>query len=434
MIGLIAYQLLFLPAALFWLAVFALSPRRGLLRGLGDEIKERLGFLGHAALRRLNLRRVVWIHAASSGEVGAMAGFIKALAHRDPGARILVTSSTSAGRERARALPGVSAAVMAPLDFIPCLGRFITAARPRALLIAETELWPAMIEFCSRRAIPIAVLNARLSERSFGRYRKARIFVRPYLRRISLICAQDEAEAGRFLELGANPDAVRVAGNMKCDQSEPPAQIGEVQGAFRLLGWEGRPVFVAGSTHPGEEEILLDAYARARRSFPELKLVLAPRHVERTERAETLLRAKGIDFACWSDLTRGIPQTKTSVLLLDIMGLLPSFYALARACFVGGSLVPVGGHSLLEPALAGSPVLFGPHVDNTESVARLLESAGCGFMVEDADALSRVLGDLLADPVRSQALGRQASELSRGLQGATERCLDWAWPLVAGPQ
>lgn len=418
-------NLLFPLAALAVLAKFALSARRRVLLELGSELAERLGRLSPEQAGKLSGRKVLWIHAASAGEVAAVSKLVERIKRRRPQPAIVLTASTSAGRGKAQSLPEVDLAVMAPLDFFPTVARFIRAARPSALIIVETELWPNMIALARRRGLPIAVVNGRLTDKSFGRYRRLSFLVRPFLERIAALAVQTESDARRFLELGARPEAVRVAGNMKYD-SLAPAETAPAQGAITALGWSASLLFVAGSTHPGEEEAVMEAYLEARKGQPGLKLAIAPRHVERAAQTAGALRSRGISHVLWSARSGQGRSPKGPVLdalVLDVHGILGAFYAQARVSFVGGTLVAVGGHNLLEPAIAGSPVVFGPHTFHTRDTARLLESAGCGFCVEDGPALARILKDLLSDPERAKALGLQARNMARGLQGATERTL-----------
>ena len=416
---LLAENLLFPFAALAFLLRFAFSSRRRFLLGLHEEMRERLGLLSAEQLRRLAGRRVLWVHAASAGEVSAVAGLLERI-RRLPGApAILATCSTAAGREKARGLAAVDLAVMAPLDFYPAAKRFLALTGPKSLLIAETELWPHLIELSHRGGVRIALVNGRLSERSLRRLRLFKRLVTPFLLRIERLAVQTKADARRFLELGAEPSRLAVCGNMKYDQAKPlgdPAPASEFLGR---LGWKGLPLFVAGSTHPGEEEILLDAFLQARQARPEARLVIAPRHVERSRQTADSLRQRGLKAVAWS---QG-PSPDADALLLDSLGVLPHFYEFATVSFVGGTMVPVGGHNLLEPALAGSPVIFGPHTFHTPETATLLENAGCGFRAADAGRLSEILRELLSDPARSAALGRDARSAARSLAGATDRTL-----------
>lgn len=417
---LVLENLLFPIGAFLIILKFLFSPRRGLLAGLGEELSERLGRLPAEAAAKLSGKRVLWIHAASAGEAGAVAPLVTKLKSAPASPAVIMTTMTRSGREKARGLSGVDHAALAPADCFPAAAGFIHAAHPRALILVETELWPHLIELSHARGAKVCLVNARMTEKSFARYRIIRPFLSPFLKRLSLICAQTDDDAQRFLRLGARAEAVQVCGNMKYDVP-PPGEDRRLKDAVRRLGWEGAPVFTAGSTHPVEEEQVLDGYLAARAAAAGLRLILAPRHPERAADAAEALRSRGISFARFSALQAGAQTPGAQALLLDVMGALSAAYGLASAAFVGGTMVPVGGHNLLEPALAGVPVLFGPHTGHIPEPARALESAGGGFCVDDGARLGAVLCDLLADPARAKAQGQLARRAAQGFTGAVSR-------------
>jgi 3-deoxy-D-manno-octulosonic-acid transferase len=403
-------NLLFPFGALAVLVKFLVSPRRGVLKSLPEELRERFGRIPSPDARR----QVVWFHAASAGEVGAVRPLIAALKKAKPEVSALVTTLTAAGRDRARSLREIDGSALAPLDFWPAVSSFLDRVRPRALVLVETELWPHMIALAAARG-PVVLVNGRVSERSYGRYRLIAPFLRPFLSRLAVVLAQTEPDAQRFRALGA-PEVV-VTGNLKFDAPADPAC------AFPIP-WKD-PIFVAASTHPVEEEAVVDAWLKAREKEPKLKLILAPRHVERSRQAAELLSRRGVEFT-----TALAPSWPADALLVDRLGLLRGLYSGALACFVGGTLVPVGGHSLIEPALAGVVVLFGPNIQNTREPAQLLESAGAGFCVADAPALAAKLTDLVADRSRAKAQGELAKKTAEALQGATQATLERILPLL----
>ncbi len=406
-------NLLFPLGALGVALKFLFSPRRGALRSLMDELPERLG--SPNVPPELKARRPVWLHCASAGEANAAAPLIRRLSLR--GVPVIVTTTTAAGRERARELPGVNAAYMAPFDYWGAVSAFLDAATPRALIVVETELWPHMLHLAGEEGLPCALVNARMTERAHGRYRLFKRAVGPFLRRFFVIAAQTEEDARRYRDLGAG--RVTVTGNMKLDLPPAPPLEGVDADDFAALGWDGAPVFTAASTRDGEEEAVVAAYLRARAKAPGLKLIVAPRHVERAADAAQELRKAGISFCLWS-----APQAGRDAVLVDRLGVLRSLFAASSVAFVGGTLVPVGGHNVLEPALAGCPVLFGPHVETVAAAARLLESAGGGFCAADAERLGALLEELAADLPRAKEQGRLALKAARSLQGATERTWD----------
>lgn len=417
----LALEALLAPlAAVGVILSFILSPNRGRLAGLLDELPERFGSIRDTALDRLHGREVWWFHAASAGEVAGLAPILEALSAKSAVA-VVVTTTTRSGRDAARALPCVDWAQLAPLDAWPIVARFLKALSPRRLILAETELWPTTLILAARAGLSPALVNARLTARSLSRYRLAAGFLGPALRSLSLVAAQSEEDAARFALLGVPAGRLRVTGNAKYDRLAAPEASAAARARVAALGWDGDPLFVAGSTHPFEEEMVLASFMAARRDTPRLRLVLAPRHLERAADAADLLAHAGLKISRWS----GAAGPGRDALLLDEMGVLPSFYPLARAAFVGGTLVKVGGHNLLEPALAGVPVLFGPHTSHIALPAALLSaSGGGGRLVRDAEELSARLGDFARDEAAARAAGASARGTADGLRGASARTLE----------
>lgn len=399
---------------------FVLSPKRGRLAGLSDELPERLGTVPAEALARLRGREVWWFHAASAGEVGGLAPILDAISKKSAAA-LFLTTTTRSGRDAARALPCVAWAQLAPLDAWPFVARFLKALSPRRLILAETELWPTTLILAGRAGLAPALVNARLTERSLSRYLPLSGLLAPAFRALSVVGAQSEGDAARFVALGVPRERVTVTGNAKYDRVVVPVASDAARARVAALGWKDAPLFVAGSTHPFEEEMVLAAYMAARRAVPELRLVLAPRHLERAADAADLLAHAGLKLSRWS----AAPQSGRDALLLDEMGALPSFYALARAAFVGGTLVKVGGHNLLEPAAAGVPVLFGPHTGHIERPAELLAApGGGGRRVADSAELAARLSEFARDEASARAAGDAARKVADGLRGASARTIE----------
>lgn len=409
-----------IPAALFVILSFVFSPRRGRLEGLSSELPERFGGVPDEIKAKLAKAEVWWLHAASAGEVAGLSPLIEALSARKRAPAVVVTTTTRSGREAARALPGVAWAQLAPLDCWPCVSRFVTALSPRRLILAETELWPSTILIAHARGLNPALVNARLTTHSLARYRLIAPFLWPALKALTLVAAQTDEDGARFEALGVPEERILLAGSMKYDKLPAPAATEAARARVAALGWGESPVLVAGSTHPFEEEMVLGAYMAARRKVPELKLVLAPRHLERGADAVDLLRHAGLKVARWMD----VPSSPCDALVLDMMGILPAFYGLARASFVGGTLVRVGGHNLLEPALAGSPVIFGPHTAHIERPAELLAAPGAGGRrVPDSGMLADAFIVFATDAQAASAAGAAAKATAEGLKGATARVL-----------
>lgn len=389
--------------------------------GLGER-------LGRYTLPTLETRPL-WLHAVSVGEVVAAAPLARALRRAWPGTPLLVSTVTDTGRTMARErIPEAAATVFFPLDFAFAVGRALAAARPRAVLLAETEIWPNFLRACRARAVPVAVVNGRISPRSFRRYRWIR---RPFARVLSGIARfgmQTAADAERIVALGAPAGRVHVTGNLKFDAhgvAGPPADPPAVR---RDLGLEeGRPVLLAGSTHRGEEVAVLEAFAELRPGRPALALVLVPRHPERCGEVEGLIRERGLSCARRS---AGSPPRATDVILVDTVGELGRLYAAADAAFVGGSLVPVGGHNILEPAAAGVPIVVGPHLDNFAEIAAGFREAEALVTVPAPSALGAALAGLLEDPAGARALAARAQALVAAHRGATRRTLEFLGPIL----
>ncbi|HET7755623.1 MAG TPA: lipid IV(A) 3-deoxy-D-manno-octulosonic acid transferase [Steroidobacteraceae bacterium] len=406
---------------LYLLAVYLSAPIVSamlLWRGLRDRsywshFGERFGFGPRAAPGGL------WVHAVSVGEVQACAGLVSALKRRYPELPVTITTFTPTGAARARALVGELAGIRyVPYDLPGAVRRFFRRVQPQLAVIFETELWPNLYRECGRRRIPLVLASARVSARSLGRYRRLGTLFRDALAQASVVAAQGAADAERFRALGAGAGSTHVTGNVKFDFELPP-DIAERGRRLRMqYAPRGRPVWVAGSTHGGgEETAVLAAQRRVRAVHPAVLLVLAPRHPARCPEVAQELERAGVNFARRSQPWPARPGHEPDVLLLDSLGELLDFYAAADVAFVGGSLVPVGGHNLLEPAALGVPILTGPHNFSAEEVARLLIARGAAAVVHDADELAAGVSALLADPAaraRIGALARASVEVNRG--------------------
>ena len=404
-------------------------------------LKQRLGFYPQDTLLRLRSpvsgpqSGPVWLHAVSVGEVLAASPLIPLLKARHPELDLLVTTVTEAGNQVAQEkLKEADAVFYFPLDAPFAVERALTSIKPRLVLLAETELWPNFLRGCSKRGIPVILVNGRLSSRSFRRYRLAGPFFRRVLQGIELFFMQSGLDAERIVGLGAPPSKVKVLGNLKFDALAEPGQDG---GALReALGLEEDiPLFIAGSTHRGEEEAVLDAYLLAKAAYPDLILILAPRHLERVPEVEALLQKRGVLFVRRTQLkTRcsmlDVGCSKPEVILVDTMGELRRLYALGGVVFVGGSLVPIGGHNVLEPAQYSRPILFGPHMENLAEVSGLFLSQGAAIQVRDREELGTRLLELLSNPSMAVRIGRAASSIVASQGGATLRTADLLEPYL----
>ena len=397
----IGHQLQFL----YQLAVYLAAPLVSVVflwRGLRDrsywhQFSERFGFGARSPPHG------VWLHAVSVGEVQACAPLVSALSRHYPALPLTVTTFTPTGAARARALFGNTAHVRyVPYDLPGAVRRFFARVQPRLAVVFETELWPNLYRECGRRRVPLVLASARISARSAGRYRRLGALFRDTVSQTAVVAAQGPKDAERFRELGADPASTYVTGNIKFD-FELPGDIAERGTWLRAQYAHGRPLWVAGSTHGGEEQAVLEAQQRVQAEHPGALLVLAPRHPPRFEEVAQTLRAAGVSFVRRSQTAPGVAAaeaegTAPAVLLLDTLGELLDFYAAADVAFVGGSLVPIGGHNLLEPAALGVPILTGPNNFNSEEIARLLIARGAAEVVHNATELGTRVSALLADP------------------------------------
>ena len=395
-------------------------------RGYWRNFGERFGFGAPAAPHG------VWIHAVSVGEVQACAPLVGVLRQRYPDLPLTVTAVTPTGAARARALFGGAAQVRyVPFDLPGAVRRFFARVQPRLAVIVETELWPNLYRECGRRRVPLVLASARLSARSVGRYRRLGALFRDTLSQAAVVAAQGTGDAERFQALGADPASTHVTGNLKFDFELPPQTV-ERGARLREQYAPARALWVAGSTHGGEEQMLLEAQRRVRALHPEALLVLAPRHPQRFAEVAALLHQRGVSFVRRSQGAAAAAHT-CEVLLLDSLGELLDFYAAADVAFVGGSLVPIGGHNLLEPAALGVPILTGPYNSNSEEIARLLIASGAAEVVRDAATLGARIGTMLANPearVRIGAQGRASVDSNRGALG---KLLGLIEPLLGEP-
>lgn len=363
-------------------------------------------------------RGAIWFHTVSAGETNAAAATIRAIAERRPGQPVLVTTMTPTGSARVRALLGdVAAHCYAPYDYPWAVGRFLRAVRPAALVLVETELWPNLIAQTRRAGAPVFLANARLSARSFDGYRRISALSGPMVRGLSGVVCQDQDTARRFRRLGA--ERVEVSGSVKFDAKIPPDTFG-----LHDLGFGAAPVWIAGSTHPGEDAVMLNAHQRLRRQWPNLRLIIAPRHPERATAIAQLARRRGLAAGLLSARATGV-----DVLVADVMGTLAHLYGCADVAFVGGSLDDTGGHNPIEAAAQGRPVLMGPARFKIEEVWAQLAAAGCAHPVTDAEDLAAAVHRLLAVPERRAAEGARAEAVvarNRGAERAlVERLCDW---------
>lgn len=392
-------------------------------RGYWQRWRERFGRVparaGSAAL--------VWVHAVSVGEVQAARPLVDGLQRRFPKLEVLVTTTTPTGAAMvARAFGAGVQHLYFPYDLPGAVHRFLDRVHPGLLVLVETELWPNLLGACAERGVPVALVNARMSARSCAGYRLAGRLVRRSLDLLQLVAAQSAADAERLIALGARAPVVTVTGSVKFDMRTPASVREQAEPLRRSLGID-RPVLVAASTHPGEEAIVLEAFVQVRARFPAALLILVPRHPERGPRVLEQCRAEGLRVVARS---AGADVAGADVLVGDTLGELALFYAAGDVAFVGGSLVPVGGHNVLEPAAAGLPILTGPHVFNFAAVTEPLTACGALVFVDGAAALAARVSGYFGDAASRARAAEAARAVVEANRGAADRVLQALAPLV----
>jgi 3-deoxy-D-manno-octulosonic-acid transferase len=419
-----------LPVALqvYRAGLTALEPAAGALllwrQRRGKEDPERLGERRGIASRERPDGLLAWLHGASIGETLALMPMVERLIRR--GLNVLVTSGTRTSAELlGRRLPPGAVHQFVPLDVPRYMRRFLDHWQPDLALVAESEIWPNSILELERRGIPLVLVNGRMSERSFRRWSRVPKVSGALLRRFALCLAQSQADGERLSRLGAR--RVAVAGNLKFDASPPPADARAVAHLSGLLS--GRPVWVAASTHPGEEELVFAAHQAIAGRLPGLMTVLVPRHPQRGPEIAEMASAAGLEVARRS--ADGQPERSAEVYVVDTVGELGLFYRLTPLVFMGGSLVPHGGQNPIEPAKLGAAILHGPHVHNFTDVYAALGRAGGARPVGDGEGLAEALGELLPAPARMRELARAASEAVESLGGAVNRIMQSIEPFIA---
>jgi len=400
---------------------------RSASRGRPAAFGERFGRIPPAELAKIGKRPVIWLHAVSVGEAIAARPLIKALRLRYPNYAIVVSNTTETGRGVASGFPEKDLCIYFPFDFLPAVRRTLDAIKPRLVIIMETEIWPNFTREAANREIPLILANGRISDRSFGRYLQFRWFFRNALRLFSSLCMQTDSDRERIVAIGAPPARTMTTGNLKYDIPVRKLTADERSDLrFNYSISVGLTIFVAGSTHPGEEEAVLATYRELLNIDNRLILVLVPRHPERAREVATMLERRGLIFRRRSAMAASADRMLRGgdVLLVDTIGELMALYALADLVYVGGSLVETGGHNLLEPASVGVPSIFGPHMTNFREIAALVLSYQAGIQVKTADELTEKAKMLITDGPQRQKLGQNGLNMVRENGGATQRHME----------
>ena len=417
------YNILFFLFALVYLPLFAMKGK--FKTGFGA----RFGKLSAKLREELAGQRPVWVHAVSVGEIGLAVSLVSRLREKLPQKKFLLTTTTRAGYAVADKIKNEEDALtFFPIDFPWAVNSFLEAADPSMLVLLETEIWPNVLHSLAKRGVPILLANGRISDRAFGKYLTVRFFLKRLFRTMEGISAQDERMRSRFIALGASPEQVVVNGNLKYDWEPSLLQEDGAAGLKRALRSSAKQLLVAGSTHEGEETIFFRQYTRMKSGFPTARLLVAPRHLERLGAVEKEAQRAGLNpRRIRTDSYQALTDFKEGdVWLLDQVGVLATLYECASLVFVGGSLVPVGGHNLAEPAYYSKPILFGPHMHNFVQMASEFKINGAALQVADADALAREWEAMLTSSSdKARAMGAAARELVRRHQGAAQKNVEW---------
>jgi 3-deoxy-D-manno-octulosonic-acid transferase len=397
-------------------------------------LPQRMGFF-----KNPSFKRPIWVHAASVGEVFCSIPLLKKIKKEFPHLKIILTTMTSTGNETAKTyLPEADQVLFLPIDHPFIIRRTIEKIQPNLLLIAETELWPNLLRSCGKKGIPIVLFNGRISQKSFQRYLLFKFFFKECLKHVSLFLMQTEEDRIRIIEIGGESQKTRVVGNLKFDQTFPSFTQETMVEIAKILGLQGKEnIFIAGSTHSGEEEILVNLYKEIKKMDPHLVLILAPRHLERLEEVERVLKKESLSWLRRTSLPLGAgrsDQEQPDVILLDTMGELMGIYSLGTVVFVGGSLVPVGGHNPLEPLLFKKCVLFGPYMFNFLEISSRLIEAGGAIQVSGKEDLFSQMKRLLFDEGARKGVGEKGYQFLQKHQGATARMFEEIKPFLSRMQ
>lgn len=422
------YNLLFPLALVIFLPGYVVKMfRRGNYR---NKFGQRLGFYDAETRARLAPGGSTWLHAVSVGEVMIALKLAAKMKERDPGLRVSLTTTTTTGFALAQKhSPDWIEVLYTPLDFWPIMRRAFAVIRPSRVILVEAEVWPNLTAIAHETGIPLALVNARLSTRSEGRFRKFRFFVRPYFRKLDLICVQEPEDMARWQSLGAERARLHPVGSIKYDPENVVSRPETPRAALQDLGIDPeRPILLAGSTHQGEEEILVRIYLELRQDFADLFLILAPRHIERTTEIRSRIGALDLSTARRSQI---VHAPGTDCLLLDTTGELRDWYSIATVVFMGKSLTARGGQNPVEAIVAGRPVVFGPHMENFANLSRALVAAGGALQPQDVTGLTNGLRELLRNPQQREHLTQRARTVLDPHRGATARTAELLEKLAA---
>lgn len=392
--------------------------------GFYERLKQSAGVMPTPTLQKIAYHNAIWVHAASVGEVVAASPIVRELKKRYPKEMVVVSVVTATGHRMAKKIiPEADGHIFFPFDLPVITDRIVNIVDPKAIILIETELWPNFLRNASRRHIPVMMMNGRISDRSMKRYSLIKAVTTKMLEQIQKFCMQSQHDANYIIEMGAKPERVAVLGNTKYDQTYAGVSEEEKQALRREFRFEGKgPIIVAGSTHGGEEEIILSAFRKVLEKYPEAKLLLAIREITRAPAVRFIVNHEGFSVIRRSQMNTPEDDGKShEVVILDTIGELGRLYSLADVVFVGGSLVKVGGHNILEPAAHGKPVIVGPYMFNFKEIFKLLSERGACLMAKDGHDFEEILLDLLDDKEKMKEMGETALKVVHENQGATDR-------------
>jgi len=392
--------------------------------GFGERLKQSFGFLPTQALQNVAKQQCLWIHAASVGEIVAASPIVKEMRAAFPLRRILVSTVTATGHEMAKKImPDADSIIYFPLDLPWLCASVVKRIEPVLFVLVETELWPNFLQAMGKNSIPVLMVNGRIGDKNRKKYRYLFSLLTEMLQSVSLFCMQSSLDASYIITMGALPEKVVVTGNTKFDQTYTVVTPLEKQHLLANLGYneENDFLFIAGSTHEGEEEQIFEAYLLAKQSVPALKLMIAPRDIRRT--VEVMKIAEG--YSLFPVRRTEIPGKTGDVVLLDTIGELGRLYSLGNIIFVGGSLIQRGGHNILEPAAHGKPILVGPHMFNFKESYALLQGRGACITVHDSKELAERIVFLVQDQEAAKTMGRCAAEIMRENSGAARKSVEY---------
>ncbi len=396
--------------------------------GFDARLRQNFGFLPAVLLKAVAHKQCLWIHAASVGEVVAASPIIKELRAAFPERPLLVSTVTVTGLEMAKKIiPDADSIIFAPLDLPWLCSAVVRRIQPGLFVLVETELWPNLLQAMEQLRVPVVMVNGRISDKSAQRYGYLLSVLKEMLQSIRLFCMQSELDAAYIIALGAPQENVVVTGNTKFDQTYTTVTAQEKDLLLASFGFSAAkcPVFIAGSTHEGEEEPVFAAYLQAKKSIRNLKLIIAPRDIRRTDEVEKLAASYSVSLKRRTRLTVDSNSAAPEVVLIDTIGELGRLYSLGDIIFVGGSLIPQGGHNILEPAAHGKPILVGPHMFNFKESYALLSSRGACVTVHDSQELAAEIVALIQDPGAAAVMGQNAAAIMLENSGAAQKSVDY---------